>query len=45
VGRNPVKQQLLRELHGDAGVAAMRAVKHALDPAGRLGPGVLFPSP
>jgi D-lactate dehydrogenase (cytochrome) len=45
VGRSAVKQLLLRELYGDAGIDAMRAVKHALDPAGRLGPGVLLPSP
>lgn len=42
VGRHPLKKQLLRLLHGEAGVAAMRAVKRALDPAGRLAPGVLF---
>ena len=43
VGRNPVKQALLRELYGDEGIAAMRAVKAALDPRGVLAPGVLFP--
>ena len=43
VGRNRVKQALLRELYGDDGVAAMRAVKAALDPRGVLAPGVLFP--
>lgn len=43
VGRNPVKQALLRQLYGDAGVAEMRAVKAALDPEGKLAPGVLFP--
>lgn len=43
VGRHPVKQHLLRDLHGDDGLAAMRAVKRALDPEGRLAPGVLFP--
>ena len=43
VGRNPVKQALLGELYGAAGVAAMRAVKAALDPEGKLAPGVLFP--
>ncbi len=41
VGRNPVKQQLVRELYGAAGVEAMRRVKRTLDPAGKLAPGVL----
>jgi D-lactate dehydrogenase (cytochrome) len=44
VGRNPVKQELLRQLYGDAGIAEMRAVKRALDPDNRLSPGVIFPS-
>ncbi|MCY4027465.1 MAG: hypothetical protein OXH75_14290, partial [Acidobacteria bacterium] len=43
VGRNPVKQALLGQLYGAAGIAEMRAVKAALDPDGRLAPGVLFP--
>ena len=43
VGRNPVKQALLRELYGTAGIDAMRRVKAALDPAGKLAPGVVFP--
>ena len=43
VGRNPVKQQLLRELYGDGGIEQMRAVKRALDPEWKLAPGVLFP--
>ena len=43
VGRNPTKQALLRQLYGDAGIEQMRAVKHALDPLGKLSPGVLFP--
>jgi D-lactate dehydrogenase (cytochrome) len=43
VGRNPVKQALLRLLYGDEGVAAMRRVKAALDPSWKLAPGVLFP--
>lgn len=42
VGRNPTKQALLRQLYGDAGVAQMRAVKAALDPTGKLAPGVIF---
>jgi len=45
VGRNPVKQALLRLLHGDAGIEQMRAVKRALDPENKLAPGVLFPAP
>jgi len=43
VGRNPVKQALLRQLYGDEGIDEMRAVKRALDPAGKLAPGVIFP--
>ena len=42
VGRNGVKQALLRQLYGDRGIAQMRAVKAALDPEGKLAPGVLF---
>jgi D-lactate dehydrogenase (cytochrome) len=45
VGRNPVKQELLRRLYGEEGIAQMRAVKRALDPDGKLSPGVLFPRP
>ena len=44
VGRNRVKQALLQELYGAAGIAAMRAVKTALDPDGKLAPGVLLPA-
>ena len=43
VGRNPVKQALLRGLYGDAGIEQMRAVKRALDPGWKLAPGVIFP--
>ena len=43
VGRNPVKQALLQQLYGDAGIEEMRAVKRALDPEWKLAPGVLFP--
>ena len=43
VGRNPVKQALLRRLYGDKGIEEMRRVKAALDPTGKLAPGVLFP--
>lgn len=42
VGRSAIKQQLLRELYGEQGIAEMRAVKEALDPEWKLGPGVLF---
>lgn len=42
-GRNPVKQALLRQLHGDDGVAQMRRTKRALDPDLRLARGVIFP--
>ena len=43
VGRNAVKQQLLVELYGTAGVDEMRRVKRAIDPEWKLAPGVLFP--
>jgi D-lactate dehydrogenase (cytochrome) len=42
VGRNPVKQALLAELFGAAGIDEMRAVKQTLDPDFKLAPGVLF---
>ncbi len=42
VGRNPVKQQLLRQLYGVEGIAEMREVKRALDPEWKLSPGVIF---
>jgi len=42
VGRNPVKQTLLRELYGDSGIDAMRRVKGVLDPGWNLAPGVIF---
>jgi D-lactate dehydrogenase (cytochrome) len=45
VGRSALKQQLLRELYGPAGIDEMRAVKRALDPEWKLAPGVLFPEP
>ena len=44
VGRNPVKQELLRMLYGDSGIEEMRTVKRALDPAWKLAPGVIFPA-
>jgi D-lactate dehydrogenase (cytochrome) len=37
------KREYLLEEHGEASVAAMRAVKRALDPAGTLNPGKIFP--
>ena len=42
VGRHPLKKALLRLLHGEPGVAAMRVVKDSIDPAGRMAPGVIF---
>jgi len=43
VGRNPTKQQLLRQLYGSAGIDAMRKIKLSLDPNGSLASGVIFP--
>ena len=45
VGRNSIKQQLLRAMYGEQGIDEMRAVKRALDPEWKLAPGVLFPPP
>jgi D-lactate dehydrogenase (cytochrome) len=42
VGRNRVKQRLLRMLYGDDGVAAMRRIKLSLDPTEKLGAGLVF---
>ena len=42
VGRNPVKQELLRQLYGEAGIEQMRVVKTILDPEWKLAPGVIF---
>jgi D-lactate dehydrogenase (cytochrome) len=42
VGRNPVKQQLLKDLYGEEGIEDMRRVKRAIDPDWKLAPGVLF---
>lgn len=42
VGRNPIKQQLLENMYGAAGIDEMRAIRNALDPNGVLAPGVLF---
>ena len=43
VGRNPVKQALLKQLYSEDGIEQMRQVKEALDPDSKLAPGVLFP--
>lgn len=43
VGRNPIKQELLRQLYGDAGIRAMRGIKLILDPNSSLARGVIFP--
>jgi D-lactate dehydrogenase (cytochrome) len=45
VGRNPIKQALLRQLYGVVGIEQMRAVKQALDPEWKLAPGNVFPAP
>jgi D-lactate dehydrogenase (cytochrome) len=42
VGRHPVKQQLLEELYGRAGIEEMRRVKRAIDPEWKMAPGVIF---
>jgi D-lactate dehydrogenase (cytochrome) len=42
VGRNSIKQQLLREMYGEEGIEEMRAVKRAIDPEWKMAPGVLF---
>jgi D-lactate dehydrogenase (cytochrome) len=42
VGRNRLKQQLLRELYGESGIDDMRRVKRAIDPEWKLAPGVIF---
>ena len=42
VGRSALKQSLLRQLYGDAGLEEMRAIKRALDPEWKLAPGVIF---
>ncbi len=43
VGRNALKQEMLRRFLGDGAIAEMWAVKRALDPEGRFAPGVLLP--
>ena len=44
VGRNPIKQELLRRLYGPAGIEALRSIKLSLDPHCVLAPGVVLPS-
>jgi D-lactate dehydrogenase (cytochrome) len=44
VGKSAIKQELLRQLYGNEGVSAMRAVKLSLDPNGSLARGVIFPT-
>ena len=44
VGRNPIKQELLRRLYGTGGVYAMHAIKLSLDPYASLACGVIFAS-
>ncbi len=44
VGRSAMKQALLRQLYGDAGIDAMRRIKLSLDPDGVFAPGVIFPT-
>jgi D-lactate dehydrogenase (cytochrome) len=42
VGRSALKQRLLRQLYGEAGVEEMRAIKRAIDPEWKMAPGVIF---
>ena len=42
VGRSTLKQQLLRQLYGDAAIDDMRSIKSAIDPDWALAPGVIF---
>jgi D-lactate dehydrogenase (cytochrome) len=42
VGRSAIKQELLRMMYGDDGIAEMRRVKRAIDPEWKLSPGVIF---
>lgn len=45
VGRNPLKQELMKRYHGSETIEQMRVIKLALDPKWRLSRGVLFPPP
>jgi D-lactate dehydrogenase (cytochrome) len=42
VGRSALKQALLKILYGEDGIEQMRAVKRAIDPDGKMAPGVIF---
>lgn len=44
VGRNPIKQEMLRRFLGSRAIERMQQIKRALDPEGRFAPGVLFPA-
>ncbi len=43
MGRNPVKQEILRRFLGQGAIQMMRRIKQALDPGLRFAPGVLLP--
>jgi FAD/FMN-containing dehydrogenase len=45
VGRNPTKKALLKHLYEESGLQLMLAVKHALNPEGKLAPSTLFSEP
>jgi len=42
VGRSTLKQALLAQFYGPGAIEEMRAIKRALDPGGKLAPGVIF---
>ncbi len=42
VGRDPLKQRILRRFLGAEAIETMRRIKRAVDPPGRFAPGVLF---
>ena len=44
VGRSALKQTMLRRFLGDAALERMRGIRVALDPEGRLAPGVILPN-
>lgn len=45
VGRNPLKQEMMKRYHGVEVIEQMRVLKLAIDPKWRLSRGVLFPAP